>query len=81
MFLKGYHLTDLLANLKKIPLFTGISKAAILKSIEFFSNIDETILEEMGESIQFDEFDENMVYNLHDAPYVVSWRIRHGIVA
>ncbi len=65
MSLNSYPVKGLINKLKHIPYFSNMDVESILKSIDFFSDVDEKIIKEISESILFFEYDTDDIICRH----------------
>ena len=56
---------DFVSHLKRIPLFEKIDSSSILKSIDFFSDVDTNLLGEISQSVQLCQFNRNQIICRH----------------
>lgn len=65
MIFNEYSVPYLVSHLKQIPAFKEIDSPAILKSIDFFSDIDVELLEEISQFVQLCEFKKDDIICRH----------------
>ncbi len=58
-------LKSLSSGLSSIPLYKDVKSGDVLKAIDFFSELDNTLLEEIASSIMISEFPENYIISRH----------------
>jgi CRP-like cAMP-binding protein len=56
---------DFVSDLKQIPLFEKVDSSSILKSIDFFSDIDTNLLGEIAQSVQLCQFNKSQIICRH----------------
>ncbi len=65
MGLQNYTIQDLSGSLQRIPYFKGVSPAAVLRSLEFFKDIDEATLTGIAREVRISEFPAGTVVCRH----------------
>ncbi|MCP4131690.1 MAG: cyclic nucleotide-binding domain-containing protein, partial [bacterium] len=65
MSFNGSTITDLVKNLHTIPFFDTLASARLLKSIDFFSSMEEELLEELAPTILLTEFERDSIVCRH----------------
>jgi len=65
MSLNNYTLGELSSRLKSIPLYCSIKGSSVLKELEFFSDLDEKVLDEISDTVVISEFSEGDIICRH----------------
>jgi len=65
MSLNNYTLGELSSRLKSIPLYQSIKGSNVLKELDFFSDLDEKVLDEISDTVVISEFSEGDIICRH----------------
>ena len=65
MSLNNYTLGELSSRLKSIPLYQNIKGSGVLKELDFFSDLDEKVLDEISDTVVISEFSEGDIICRH----------------
>ncbi len=65
MILNVYTINELMGKLNNFPVFSGMKESSLLKGIPFFSDIDESVLQEVSGKVSIYEFDADKIVCRH----------------